>query len=103
MVEKEETIKHLNEELENAERKYNEKVEDMRKELEKERTTAKKGLLELAEISKRQEAMFSSSMVEIENFMNKLIEDKKLKTSTKLAQLVLRQVADENSDPEHTS
>jgi len=41
-------------------------------------------------MSKRQEAIFSSSVAEIENLMNKLIEEKKGKASSRLAQILIR-------------
>ena len=65
--------------------------------LEQEKEAAKKGLLELAEMSKRQEMMFSSSMYEIEGFMNQLISEKKGKSSTNVTKLMLSKLAEEQT------
>eukprot|EP01022_Parablepharisma_sp_SALTPOND_P011387 TRINITY_DN1474_c0_g1_i1.p1 TRINITY_DN1474_c0_g1~~TRINITY_DN1474_c0_g1_i1.p1 ORF type:complete len:668 (-),score=162.10 TRINITY_DN1474_c0_g1_i1:48-2051(-) len=77
--------------------KYNKEIEVLTGQLEQEREVAKKGLAELSEMSKRQEKLFSSSIYEIEEFMNQLIIEKKGKSSTNVTQLMLSKLAEDKT------
>ncbi len=79
--------------------KYNKEVSMLSQKLEQEKEAAKKGLAELSEMSKRQEKMFSSSIYEIEAFMNQLISDKKggKQPQINVAQIMLGHLAEEQA------
>ncbi len=76
--------------------KYNKKIAGLIQRFEQEKEIAKKGLLELSEMSKRQEKMFSASICEIETFMNQLISEKKGgKQAATVTQMMLNKLVEE--------
>ena len=61
--------------------KYDKEIKDLNDKLEQERKIAKEGILELSEMNKQQEAIFSTSIKEIEVAMNQLIQEKRNKSA----------------------
>lgn len=61
--------------------KCSKEVKDLSDELEQERKVAKEGILELSEMNRQQEKMFSTSIKEIEAVMNQLIQEKRNKSA----------------------
>ena len=66
--------------------------------IEQEKEIAKKGLKELSEMNKKNEKMFSASIYEIEGYMNQLLTEKKGKVMPNIPQLMLSQLAEEESN-----